>query len=35
MNMETAIKSALKGGEWLVKESDPATTFIPEEFTEE
>ena len=33
--METAIKNALKGGEWLVKETDPATTFIPEEFSEE
>src|SRR5918993_1182858 len=33
--METTIKNALKGGEWLIKESDPASTFIPEEFTEE
>jgi alkylation response protein AidB-like acyl-CoA dehydrogenase len=33
--METAIKNALKGGEWLVKETDPAATFIPEEFSEE
>src|SRR3954469_24726268 len=33
--MEVAIKNALKGGEWLVKESDPASTFIPEEFSEE
>ena len=31
----TAINSALKGGEWLVKESDPASIFIPEEFSEE
>src|ERR1700694_410794 len=33
--METAIDQALKGGEWLVKESDPAAAFIPEEFSEE
>lgn len=33
--MEAAINTTLKGGEWLVKESDPATTFIPEEFSEE
>jgi alkylation response protein AidB-like acyl-CoA dehydrogenase len=33
--METSINTILKGGEWLVKESDPATTFIPEDFTEE
>src|SRR5215207_2321268 len=33
--METAIKNALKGGEWLVKSSDPSNTFVPEEFTEE
>ncbi|MGZ8537312.1 MAG: acyl-CoA dehydrogenase family protein [Flavisolibacter sp.] len=33
--METAIKNSLKGGEWLVKDSDHTTAFIPEEFTEE
>ncbi|MFL5773948.1 MAG: acyl-CoA dehydrogenase family protein [Flavisolibacter sp.] len=33
--METSIKNALKGGEWLVKESDPENSFIPEEFSEE
>ena len=35
--MSTAIetKKVLKGGEWLVKESLPGETFIPEEFTEE
>src|SRR5438309_3970805 len=33
--MELATKNALKGGEWLVKETDPASTFIPEEFSEE
>ncbi|HEX2608376.1 MAG TPA: acyl-CoA dehydrogenase family protein [Flavisolibacter sp.] len=34
--MNTASTStSLKGGEWLVKESDPASIFIPEEFSEE
>lgn len=33
--MEATIKQTLKGGEWLVKESSPANTFIPEEFSEE
>src|SRR5215211_6030753 len=33
--METLITKALKGGEWLVKESEPASTFIPEDFSEE
>jgi alkylation response protein AidB-like acyl-CoA dehydrogenase len=33
--MEATINTSLKGGEWLVRESDPATTFTPEEFTEE
>jgi len=28
-------RTALKGGEWLVKESSPADIFIPEEYTEE
>ncbi|MBM3413982.1 MAG: acyl-CoA dehydrogenase [Bacteroidetes bacterium] len=28
-------KQSLKGGEWLIRESLPAETFIPEEFTEE
>lgn len=27
--------TVLKGGEWLVKESSPSDTFIPEEYTEE
>lgn len=27
--------SVLKGGEWLIRQSDPATTFTPEDFTEE
>ena len=35
--MKTAAqqKAILKGGEWLVKESSPFDTFIPEDFTEE
>src|SRR5689334_8389746 len=33
--METLTKQALKGGEWLIKESDPSETFIPEDFSEE
>ena len=33
--METTINKALKGGERLVKESDTASTFIPEDFSEE
>jgi alkylation response protein AidB-like acyl-CoA dehydrogenase len=33
--METMTPTALKGGEWLVRESDPSNTFIPEQFSEE
>ena len=33
--METLQKTVLKGGEWLIKESSPFETFIPEEYTEE
>ena len=33
--METTVNKTLKGGEWLIKESDPDNTFIPEEFSEE
>ncbi|MDB5197218.1 MAG: acyl-CoA dehydrogenase [Flaviaesturariibacter sp.] len=33
--MSTVQTTALKGGEWLISESDPATTFIPEHFNEE
>jgi alkylation response protein AidB-like acyl-CoA dehydrogenase len=35
--METSVKTTglLKGGEWLVKESVPFETFIPEDFNEE
>jgi alkylation response protein AidB-like acyl-CoA dehydrogenase len=35
MQTATTKKTLLKGGEWLVKESSPFDTFIPEEFTEE
>ena len=35
MSNETIAQKSLKGGEWLVKESTPAETFIPEQFTEE
>ncbi|RYY41585.1 MAG: acyl-CoA dehydrogenase [Chitinophagaceae bacterium] len=30
-----ATKTTLKGGEWLIRESEPAHTFIPEHFNEE
>jgi len=34
--MNTTIqKTSIKGAEWLIKESTPADTFIPEEFNEE
>ncbi|HVG12749.1 MAG TPA: acyl-CoA dehydrogenase family protein, partial [Flavisolibacter sp.] len=33
--METTRVATIKGGEWLIKESDPAATFIPEDFNEE
>jgi alkylation response protein AidB-like acyl-CoA dehydrogenase len=35
MSTATETKKVLKGGEWLVRESSPFETFIPEEFTEE
>ena len=35
MSAEVKNKTVLKGGEWLVKESSPFETFIPEEFNEE
>lgn len=35
MSTETQQKNILKGGEWLIKESSPFETFIPEDFTEE
>ena len=31
----TTVTAPLKGGEWLVKESDPSSVFIPEDFSEE
>jgi alkylation response protein AidB-like acyl-CoA dehydrogenase len=35
MSTGTTTKTVLKGGEWLVKESSPFETFIPESFNEE
>src|SRR5215218_6960128 len=35
MQTATTSQTTLKGGEWLIKESDPAATFIPEDFSEE
>jgi len=35
MSTSTEKKQALKGGEWLIKESSPFETFIPEDFNEE
>lgn len=35
MSTEVKKTASLKGGEWLVKESSPFDTYIPEEFTEE
>jgi hypothetical protein len=31
----TGVSTVLKGGEWLVKESSPFDTFVPENFSEE
>jgi len=33
--MSTTSQTALKGGEWLIKESNPFETYIPEDFNEE
>jgi alkylation response protein AidB-like acyl-CoA dehydrogenase len=33
--MNTTQQTALKGGEWMIKESNPFDTFIPENFDEE
>ena len=33
--MSTAVQQTIKGGEWLIKESASADTFIPEEYNEE
>jgi alkylation response protein AidB-like acyl-CoA dehydrogenase len=35
MSTAAATKTVLKGGEWLIKESSPFETFIPEDFVEE
>ncbi len=35
MSASTEKKQALKGAEWLIKESSPFETFIPEDFNEE
>jgi len=35
MSTEVKNKTVLKGGEWMVKESSPYDTFIPENFSEE
>jgi len=35
MSTATATKTVLKGGEWLIKESQPIDTFIAEDFNEE
>ncbi|HEV8283481.1 MAG TPA: acyl-CoA dehydrogenase family protein [Chitinophagaceae bacterium] len=35
MSTDIKIKTVLKGGEWLIKESSPFDTFTPEDFSEE
>lgn len=35
MNTDVTNKPALKGGEWIIKESQPDSIFIPEDFNEE
>jgi alkylation response protein AidB-like acyl-CoA dehydrogenase len=35
MSTPTSTNTSLKGGEWLIKESNPFETFTPEDFTEE
>jgi alkylation response protein AidB-like acyl-CoA dehydrogenase len=35
MNTTTAVQTAIKGGEWLIRESEAAECFIPENFDEE
>src|SRR6476469_6783358 len=35
MRTESIPTTAAKGGEWLIKEADPLSIFIPEDFTEE
>lgn len=33
--MNTTVQQSIKGGEWLIRESSPEETFIPEEYNEE
>ncbi|MCU0338192.1 MAG: acyl-CoA dehydrogenase family protein [Sediminibacterium sp.] len=35
MSTATQSQTALKGGEWIIKESNPFETFTPEDFNEE
>ncbi len=35
MNTTTSTANSLKGGEWLIKESNPFDTYTPEDFNEE
>ncbi|HKP32584.1 MAG TPA: acyl-CoA dehydrogenase family protein [Chitinophagaceae bacterium] len=35
MSTATETKKVMKGGEWLIRESSPADTYIPEDFNEE
>ena len=35
MSAATELKTVLKGGEWLIKESSPQETFSPDDFSEE
>lgn len=35
MSTAAVTKDVLKGGEWIIKESSPSGTFIPEDFVEE
>ena len=35
MSAETVLQTAINGGEWLIKESDPYDIFTPEDFNEE
>ncbi len=35
MSTATDVRKVLKGGEWLIKESEPFETFTPEDFNEE
>lgn len=35
MSSNTQTQGLLKGGEWLIRESSPFETFIPEDYNEE